>query len=271
MTLPDTTVQHIRASLVTGIETHNRRRRTRRRFATAIPVVAAAIGGGLVVTSNDSSPAYALTRAPNGIIRVEVYPNFDEVEGLQAALADAGLDAVVIHLRSHPSLDGVIEVSSHNNENSGAFEFDNGEFVIDASAVEGEIEILIYSTADEGQPYQAAPSIFAPGQQLGGLACAYPDAPLTPAELERRSREVGLTDFVWVKFDELGAGSTSEGETDERPDGVVGGAQLRDADTLMVSVYADLPGVMGADLSLSGGAHYRDAPTCTPELAAPWN
>ncbi len=47
-----------------------------------------------VFASNGSGPAYALTRAPNGIIRVNVYPNFDEVKGLQAALADAGLDAV---------------------------------------------------------------------------------------------------------------------------------------------------------------------------------
>lgn len=270
MTLTDETLQSLRNSLVAGIDGHNRRRRSRRRIAVGVPVLAMAVTAGLTLSNGEDNSAFALTKAPDGSIRVEVYPSFDEVDGLEDALTDAGLEVDIIHLRSHPALDGVIEVSSHNNENSGALEFDNGEFVIDAGAVEGPIEILIYSTAEEGRTYQAAPSVFAPGQELGGLPCAYPDSPLSTADLERRAREVGIDDIVWVLFDEPGPGATAS-EPERRPDGVVAGAQMRNATTLSVTVYPKFGLPAAESLSLSSGAHFRDVPTCTPELAARWN
>lgn len=272
MTLTEETLQNVRGDLVAGIATSNRRRRSRRKLATAVPVVAAAaIGASLMMTTGDDNPAYAVAERADGTIRVEIYPEFDDVEALEKTLADAGLDSVVVHLKGHPSLDGVIEVSSHNNESSGALESTDGQFVIEPDAVEGEIEILIYSAAEPGENYQFAPSIFAPDQALGGLPCAYPDAPLTAAELERRANDAGINNLEWVLFETAAPGEVAFEETKQRPDGTVTGAQLRNADTLSVIVVGDLNDPAATTLSMSDGTHYRQAAECTPDLTARWD
>jgi hypothetical protein len=271
MTLSDSTLLEVRNDLVAGIATSNRRRRSRRRLAAAIPAVAVAAGAALMVADRNDQPAYALTQSADGTIRVEVYPGFDDVGSLEDDLAAAGLQTVVIHLKGHPSLDGVVEVSSHNNETSGAIEFDNGEFVIEPATVEGEIEILIYSAADEGENYQFAPSIFAPDQALGGLPCAHPDTPLTTAELERRANDVGITNIEWVLFEQSASGEVGVEDLDARPDAAVSGAQLRNADTLLVTVTPDITEPAARTLSMSDGTHYRPTAHCTPELAARWD
>lgn len=271
MTLTDSTLHNMRNDLVAGIDNSNRRRRSRRRAVTAVPVLAAVAGTSLLLRKGDTDPAYAMTEAADGAIRVEIYPDFDDVEALEGSLAAAGLDTVVVHLKGHPSLDGLIEVSSHNNEGTGALEFDNGEFVIEPAAVEGEIEILIYSAAEPGENYQFAPSIFAPDQALGGLPCAYPDTPLTTAELERRANDVGITNITWVLFEQAGAGEVGFEDADHRPDGIVTSAQLRNADTLSVIVVADLTDPAESTLSMRDGTHYRQAAQCTPDLAARWD
>lgn len=271
MTLADDTLTSIRDELVVAVSNNNRRRRSRRRRAIVLPVVAVAAGASLIVANHGDNPAYALTEVADGTIRVEIYPDFDDVKALESSLAAAGLDSVVVHLKGHPSLDGVIEVSSHNNESAGALEFDNDEFVINPAAVDGEIEILIYSAAEPGQNYQFAPSIFAPDQPLGGLPCTHPDSPLTTAELEQRANDVGITDITWVLFEQAIAGEVGLEDTDERPDGVVTGAQLRNADTLSVFVVPDSTDPAASTLSMSDGTHYRPATQCTPELAARWD
>lgn len=271
MTLTDSTLHNMRDDLVAGIDNSNRRRRSRRRIATAVPVLVAVAGASLILTNGESNPAYALTETADGTIRVEIYPDFDDVGALEDSLAAAGLDSVVVHLKGHPSLDGLIEVSSHNNEGTGALEFDNGEFVIEPAAVEGEIEILIYSAAESGENYQFAPSIFAPDQLLGGLPCAYPDTPLTTAELERRANDVGINNIEWVLFEQAAPGEIAFEDSEQRPDGVVTGAQLRNANTLTVVAVSDLTDPAGTNLSMSDGTHYRQAASCTLELAARWD
>lgn len=272
MTITDTTLNEVRSNLVSGIARHNRRR-SRRKLAAFAPVAAIAIAIGLVVAQGDPSPAFALTELGDGTLRVEVFPEFDDVDDLQSSLQDAGLDAVVIQLRAHPSLEGVIEVSSHANEASGALEFDDGEFVIDVAEVEGEVEILIYSPADPGADYQVAPSVFAPDQALGGLHCAYPDQALSTAELEQRASDAGITKLTWTVFGEMEAetGTVDIEDFDQRPDGFVTGAQMRNADTLRVMVSTADIGPAADTINMSDGTHYRPTPTCTPELAANWD
>ena len=270
MTITDPTLDRIKTDLVSGIETHQRRR-SRRRIAATIPVLGLIIGTGLVLASADDNPAYALTERADGTIRVEVFPDFDDVDALRAELQDAGLDAAIVQLRAPPSLEGVVEVSSHDNEASGAIEFDDAEFVIDTGDIEGEIEILIYSPTAAGDTYGVSPSIFAPDQPLAGLHCAYTNNAMPTGELEVRALEAGVTNFVWMVFGEIDEdGSVEVTNSDERPDGVVTGAQMQDPDTLQVSVTPTSDQPAATAISMNDGTHYRVVPTCTDDLAARW-
>lgn len=270
MTITDSTLDRIKTDLVSGIETHQRRR-SRRRIAATVPVLGLIIGTGLVLASADDNPAYALTQRADGTIRVEVFPEFDDVDSLQDELHNAGLDAVVVQLRAHPSLEGIVEVSSHNNEASGAIEFSDAEFLIDIGNVEGEIEILIYSPTAAGDTYGVSPSIFAPDQPLAGLHCTYTNDVMPTSELEMRASEAGVTNFVWTVFGEIDEdGSVEFKDSDERPDGVVSGASMRDEKTLHVSVTPTSDQPAASAISMNDGTHYRVVPTCTEDLAARW-
>ena len=271
MTLTDTALDDMRHELIRGVARNNRRR-SRRKMAAIAPVAALGIAVGAVVRQGDNNPAYALTKLQDGTIRVEVFPEFDDVEALESSLRDVGLEAVVIRLRSDPSLEGVVEVSSHANEESGALAFENGEFLIDVGTVQGEVEILIYSATEAGDDYQAAASVFAPDQKLAGLHCAYPDEPLTTTDLEERARAAGIADLTWTVFGDVDAetGSVEAEDFEQRPEGVVTGAQMLNVDTLQVWVSAG-DGRPAADtIVMSDGTHYRPVPVCTPELASSW-
>lgn len=271
MTLSDTTLEVLRTDLVSSIDAHNRGR-SRRRMIAVVPVLALIGAAGLVLSSGDDTAAYALTARADGTIRVQVFPDFDDVEDLQASLAEQGLQTAVVQIRSHPSLEGVVEVVSHSNKATGALEFDNGEFVIDVAAAAGEIEILIYSPTKEGDTYQAAPSVFAPGQEFAGLHCAYPDRPLTTPDFEDRASEAGIDNIRWTVFGDIDPdnGSIDAEEFDERPEGVITGAQMSDPEKMLVFVDSDGSRPAADTIGMNDGTHYREVPACTSELAARW-
>ncbi len=271
MTLTETHLDTIKSGLVSGIEQHNRRR-VRRRALLAVPALAFIAAGAFVLTDGGSNPAHALTEQPDGTILVEVFPDFSDVVGLQQDLADAGLEAMVVQLRAHPSLEGVVEVSSHDNEAAGALEFQDGSFVIDLGAVEGPLEILVYSATSAGNDYQASPSVFGPGQPFHGLHCAYPDGPLTSADFDARLQEAGITKVNWVTFGPVDpdTGAIESAEHDEQPGGAVVDSQMRNADTLDVFVDLDGEAPAAATISMHDGTHQRTLPECTQELAVRW-
>ncbi len=260
----------LRSDLVAGVMKSNRRRRRRR----MVGIAGVGVFGFMGVLSIDSpEPAYAVMKAPNGVVEVEVFPELDDVDDLQQALADVGLEATVVNLRAHPSLVGVVEVTGHENQNSGAMtSTGDGRFSIDAAKVTGPVEVLIYSEA-QGEQYQAAPSIFRPGQPLAGLHCAFNDGPLPTEVLETRAIEAGLTEFEWTVFGEMDP-ETFEIETKsskDRPDGFVVGASMGDETTLSVFVSEDERAPATEVISMHDGTHRTESPECTPELAAPWS
>lgn len=263
----------IRDDLVDAVGRSNHRRRRRQRMiAGPIAIAVIAVIGLGFWTGTQAEPAFALRSTVDGVIEVEVYPDFDEVEALQDELRAAGVDTVVVALRGHPSLDGLVEVVSHTNENSDAFvqSFDGRSFELDPNKIVGEVEVLVYSAAADGESYQFAPSIFSEGQPLAGLPCAYPDEPLTTIELESRAIAAGLTQIRWVSFEGSGPGLTGT-ETDDRPEGIVTDAQLASADVLRVIVRADdgtTPSA--AEMIGRGDGSHAKSPPCTPELAAAW-
>lgn len=271
MTLPDSTIDALRTDLIAGINASNRRRR-RRRMVAAVPVLAVLGGIGLVMREGEQAPAYAMAQHPDGTVRVQVFPDFDDVDGLRDSLRDVGLDASLIHLRSHPSIDGIVEVVSHDNEDSRAFKFDNGEFVIDAGMARGSIEILIYGGVAEGEDYQASPSVFYPEQTLAGLHCAYSDRPLPTADFDERLDEVGEFEVKWTIFGESDpeTGSIDHEDFDERPDGFVTGAAWSNSDTVWVFVAPDTAEPAADSITMHDGTHYGERPVCTPELAEAW-
>lgn len=271
MTLTETDLQGIRTELVSGIAQSNRRR-TRRRMVAAVPALALVAMAGVVIADSGDNPAHALERQTDGTIRVEIYPDFDDVDALRDDLGGAGLDVAVIQLRAHQSLEGVVEIASHENTASGALEFQGSEFVIDPEAVTGEIEVLIYSPTNTGDTYQAAPSVFAPGQELAGLHCALSDRPLTTQGLEDRATDAGVSGFVWTTFGEIDevSGLVDFTESEVRPDGFVTGARMRDELTMDVFVSSDDDTPAAASIVMTDGTHYRETPECSPELAAAW-
>lgn len=273
MTMTETRIDDLRDGLVTGIRASNHRRARRQRALFAVPLLVLVAAAGLILRSGDGEAAYALFERTDGTVRVEVFPDFDDVESLENDLADLGLETAVVNLRAHPSLEGVVEVVSHDNSAAGAMEFDEGEFVIDVGSAEGLIEVLIYSATDPDQDYQASPSLFAPGQELGGLHCAYIDSGLTTAEFEAHARAAGISEFRWTTFGEVDeqTGSIDFKESGDRPDGIVSGAQLRSSGTADVFIdEQSAPAPAAESITMSDGTHYRPVPVCTPELAEPW-
>lgn len=275
MTLPEATLEAIRADLIAGIDRHNRRRRHRPRVA-ALAILAASVAviatAALVFTGDNATAAHTVTAQPDGTIRIEVFPDFGDVTALETDLAAVGLDTVVIALRAHPSLQGVVEVVSHTNTGSGALAFDDGQFEIHPDQVSGEIEILIYSPTPAGERYQAAPSIFAPGQPLAGLHCAYPDRPLPATELAERLDNTELDTIEWTVIDRDPTNERIDAsEHTTPPDGNVLDAQQRDPHTVAVFVTTNTPGPSAAtSITMHDGTHYGPRPACTPELANPW-
>lgn len=271
MTITDQALDDIKTDLISGIRLHNRQR-SRRRIAAMVPVLGLLAAAGLVVASGDDQPAYAFNQRADGTIRVEVFPDFDDVGALQRDLRAAGLDAVVVQLRAHPSLEGLVEVVSHDNEASGAVEIDGAEFVIDIGAVDGEIEILVYSATEAGGQYQVSPSVFAPGEPLAGLHCASTSGPLLSDEFARRAGAAGIERFAWTVFGSVDDETQSIEFTEhaERPDGAIVGAQMRDAETVQVFLEPTATEPAAVGISMHDGTHDREVPSCTPALAAAW-
>ncbi len=239
-------------------------------MVAAVPVIGALAAVGTTLLNSDSDPAYALTELGDGTIRVEVYPDFDDVDGLENDLANAGVDAEVVSLRAHPDLVGIVEVASHDNEAAGALEIDGNEFVVEVRSLVGPIEILVYSPAGNSD-YQASPSIFAAGQPLAGLHCTYTEGPLGTADLEQAAIEAGIEEFSWTWFGELDedTGEIATETHNTRPEGSVSGAQMRNDDQL--DVFVSETEKPAADwIEMTDGTHDRNRPDCTPELAARW-
>ena len=270
MTLTEETTHRLRSDLIDGVRRHQRRRSMRRR-AVVIPLAFTAVTAAAVLYPSDRNPAYALTVGADGTIRVQIHPEFNDVGQLQEELRSVGLDVNVVHLKGHPSLDRLVEVVSHDNERNGALKFDGAEFELDRQAAEGQIEILIYSAADPGQPYQFSPSIFSIGQPLEGLHCAYADGQLSTDEFERRASEVGLDDIEWVYFDRV---PTTEGvtasEPEDRPEGMVVDAHWADEDTIRAIVYPNTDEPASDTIIMYDGSHDPAEQACTPDLAARW-
>ncbi|MEW1841173.1 hypothetical protein AB0392_24795 [Nonomuraea angiospora] len=86
---------------VTTTVTPAGRDRSRRRYvglsAALAGVAAAATATAVVLSGLGGSPAYAVTTGADGVITVKIN-KFDDPEGLQADLADAGVKAVVDYL-----------------------------------------------------------------------------------------------------------------------------------------------------------------------------
>lgn len=260
----------IKTTLVSGIQ-KDHRRRSRRKTLAAVPVLGLLAAGGIATLAGTADPAYALTKLGEGSIRVEVYPNFDDVDGLRDDLADAGVEAEVINLRAHPELVGVVEVVGHDNEAAGALEFDGGEFVIEIDKLVGPVEILIYSRAG-GDDYQASPSVFSPEQPLAGFHCTFIDGPMSTSDFEKVATDAGIFNFEWTVFGDIDeeTGVIDSETRSSRPEGNVSGAQFRNADLLDVFISdTDEP---AADwIAMTDGTHDRNPPSCTAELAARWN
>lgn len=224
------------------------------------------------------SSAFAVTQLADGRIHVTVASDFDQSSRLQAELAEVDVDVEVVRLSAHPRLVGTIELvplGERGNSPSGAagLEAGRGEFWVDPSRFRGSVELLIYASAEQGQKWQAAPSIFYPDEPLGGLPCSL-EGPMDTATLERYARQVGISRFEWLQgptgHDE---GSFQVESTSDRPPGDVVAASMMSPDELRVIVAPPAAVEEGSPTrrpSMDLGVHTGEPVVCTPELGARW-
>jgi len=238
--------------------------------------LAVAVMGLLVAPSlvaPQRSAAFAVTRLADGRVYVRVASDFDQANRLERELADVGVEVRIEHLRAHPRLVGTIELLPLGPGGASAagaqgLELGKGEFWIDPASYRGSVELLIYVTADKGESWQAAPSIFHPDEPLGGLPCAVEGA-LDTATLERYANQVGITRFEWITRPGVGANSFEASRSPKRLAGDVVGASMKSPSELRVVVQP--PGGGAAPrASMDLGLHTGGQSACTPELAGRW-
>ncbi len=223
------------------------------------------------------SSAFAVTQLADGRIHVTVASDFDESARLQDELAEVGVDVDVLRLSAHPRLVGTIELvplGEHGVSAAGAegLEAARGEFWVDPTLFRGTVEVLIYASPEDGEDWQAAPSIFHPGEPLGGLPCAL-EGPMDTATLERFARQVGISRFEWLPAPtSRDEDSMPVNPTSERLAGDVMAASMASPEELRVIVSP--PTVVGGSPasppSMDLGVHTGEQAVCTPELAARW-
>lgn len=142
-----------------------------RRLAIVVPIavivaVALIVGPAIVAPESSKSSAFAVTVLDDGRVHVKVASDFDEGTRLQDRLAEAGVKAEVIAVRSHPALVGTIEFPQHQLPAQGV-ERGEGEFWIDPARFEGTVEVLIHTATKPGEEWIQAPSVFHPDEPLG--------------------------------------------------------------------------------------------------------
>ena len=251
--------------------------RGRPRWALAVLGVALAafaviVGLNLLAPRESGSSAFAMSVLPDGRIHVKVASDFDQATRLQRELRDAGVKVQVIPITADPQLVGTIEFPAHQLDPRGV-ERAKGEFWIDPARFTGTVEVLIYVTPEPGEEWRQAPSVFHPGQPLGGLPCARP-GPMDTATVERFARQVGITQFRWlVMASDPTAREGRLAERSGRPDGEVESAMLRSPTLLEVTVRpAELVARYGhaPQPSMNIILHEATEPRSSPRLAARW-
>jgi len=222
------------------------------------------------------SSAFAVTQLADGRIHVEVASDFDQSARLQAELADVGVAVDVLRLSAHPRLVGTIELvplgeAGISAAGAAGLEVGRGEFWVDPRLFRGSVEVLIYASPEDGEHWQASPSIFYPDEPLGGLPCAL-EGPVDTATLERYARQVGISRFEWlVPPPTHDQGSFEVDRPSERPAGDVLAASMMSPEELRVTVAPPAAGGTSASPpSMDLGVHTGEQAVCTPELAARW-
>lgn len=223
-----------------------------------------------VFTEGDQ--AFAVRQLPNGVIEVDASPQFRDGDALAAELGEFGIDVEITTVPSSPSLVGEVEVFAPGGgeyiPEGISFGADGTADVfrlqIDPALFKEELVLRIYAAAENGEPYEAATSVFQPGEVLGGLHCALGE-PLRAELVAPYLADLGLT-ATWTLITPTGDPSITNSEPVRAvPSGVILSGFARDASTVEFEVQGD--GVILPDIY---GAFYADQP-CSAEQAASWN
>lgn len=241
----------------------------RLQLALAAAAIMLAIGVG-VTLSTLSEPAYAISQRDDGLIEVNVLPDFRDGDALARDLRQLGIDTVVAIVPASPSMIGQVELFAVEGGLASGIELGadgtTGAFdwTIDPAVFEGTLQVTVYVEADDGEPFGAAQEIFEPGEKLAGLQCALGE-PMRAAEVDQYLVQVGITPIWSVVTQTEDPSITNSTIADSVPAGTIITGHAVDNDTVAFDVLLD-----GDTLAIPSAGGISDTP-CTPEAANAWD
>jgi len=255
------------------------------RFGLALKIAAAAavaVGAITFVSTRDDDRAaasFSLSTGDDGVIVVSFDSGFDDGEGLEAQLREAGVDVEVTTTPVSPSLVGraLVVIGTSDILPQPGIEYSDLALTIDRSELDGPIRMEIGVAADV---HQTAGNAFDPRELFDGLPCAFP-APLMAPDLAAAADDIGVN-IEWTVLTPvpIPAADTSPPSPDvlgpppewtmhgevvaDVPPGEVLFAYAASVDLVRVDVIAE-----DADVPAGFEAELGSTP-CTAERAARW-
>lgn len=218
----------------------------------------------------DTTPAFAVRELPNGLIEINVLPQFRDGPALATELRAYGIDVEITTMVASPSAVGQVDMSrqvlgedfyvpegiTFGEEGTP----DVFNWTIDPKLFTERLIIRMHVAARPGEQYVLAEEVFEPGEALGGLHCALGE-PLRAQDLVPYLADLGITP-IWFVVSPTDDPSIFQSEqVQEAPNARVLDGHSLDADTIRFNLALD--GVTSWQTRLS------DVP-CTPEQAAGW-
>lgn len=240
-----------------------------RRFSVAMGLAVLAVAL-FALQSIVFSPtaAFAVKPLPNGLLEVNVSPEFRDGDALAAELREYGIDVEIVTLAASPSMVGIAQVFLADGETPAGLTLgadgtaDVFKWQIDPNVFTERIRIEMYVAAD-GEPYGVAGEVFEPGEVLGGLHCAI-GSPVSAQSLVPYLDSLGLTADWYEVTPTSDPSITNERLVGEVPEGEVLSGYALDPTTVSFRVRPDT-----VELSSAYAARLSDI-ACTPEQADLW-
>ncbi len=229
--------------------------RPRRWARVAVTAAAAAsVAAGLVVVGvpGNSDRAYAFRQLEDGRIVIDWMAKRHGGRELVEDLRDYGLDVQIVQeVPASPSMVGIVQPQNLNTDEANPRAWPPGvtiggpdgspkvfTWIIDPALFDTTIPVHLYVATPPGADYQAAESVFHPGEPLADARCSLPQ-PLQPSEAAALADGAGLTVTWTIETPTDADANTWTGEfrpSPTMPAGTVVGDQQINDDTVDFTV-----------------------------------
>lgn len=237
----------------------------------AVAAITLAVAPGLI--SDTSSRAFAVRELPNGVIEIDVSPQFRDGNALAAELREYGIAIDIETITASPSRVGEVNVFNQTGGDYIPEGLSFGEdgtpdvfrWTIDPNVFRERLTVQIAVAADEGEPYTMAAEVFASGEVLGGLHCALGE-PIRAEDVTPYLDDLGLAPLWEVVSSTDDPSITHSEQVEEAPAGEILSGYAVDDATVRFEVRLD-----GVTLPKSWERRLTDDHPCSAEQAAAWD